>query len=113
VFTAPGVVAIVDVPVITPSESEVVPETKTSPAPPPPPRLPNPPPPPPPTTTTSIAETPVGVVQLHVVTVVKVTVVNPPDDTGVAGLQLANGVPATPVDAGLELEPFSARNKTV
>jgi hypothetical protein len=30
-------------------------------------------------------------------------------------LQLANGVPATPVDAGLELEPFKviARNKTV
>jgi hypothetical protein len=73
-------VAIVDVPVTTPLESEVVPETKTSPEPPPPPRLPNPPPPPPPTTATSIAVTPVGTVHPHVVSDVKVTVVYPPED---------------------------------
>ena len=78
--TAPGVVAIVDVPLTTPLESEVVPETKTSPAPPPPPRLPNPPPPPPPTTATSIAVTPDGVVQLHVVRDVKVRIVYPPEE---------------------------------
>jgi hypothetical protein len=56
--------------------------------------------------------TPSGILQLQVVTVVKVTVVKPPAET-VAGLQLASGVPVTPVAAGLELEPFNARNKTV
>jgi hypothetical protein len=70
-------VAIVDVPLTTPLESEVVPEIKTSPAPPPPPRLPNPPPPPPPTTATSIAVTPDGVVQTQLPTEVILSVVYP------------------------------------
>jgi hypothetical protein len=71
----PGVVEIVDVfdKTVLATDDEV-PVTSTSPAPPPAPRLPKPPPPPPPTTATSIAEIPVGVVQLHVVTVVNVRV---------------------------------------
>jgi hypothetical protein len=75
--TAPGVLVIGEVPETTPLESEVVPETNTSPAPPPPPKLPNPPPPPPPTTATSIFVMSLGVVQLHVDKDVKVRVVYP------------------------------------
>jgi hypothetical protein len=109
VVAVPGVVAMVDVPVIAPPESEVVPDTKTSPAPPPPPRLPNPPPPPPPMTATSIAFTPVGVVQLQVVTAVNVTSVYPPEDVLVGEQAENEGVPLVIEDSVPIPSEFTAR----
>jgi hypothetical protein len=94
-IVAPGVVEIVEVPETIPLETEADPVTKTSPAPPPPPSSPNPPPPPPPTTIASIAVTPAGTLQLHVVELVKVRTVYPAGGDGlVTGEQAANvGVP--------------------
>jgi hypothetical protein len=109
VVAVPGVVVMVDVPVIAPPESEVVPDTKTSPAPPPPPRLPNPPPPPPPITATSIAFTPVGVVQLQVVTAVNVTSVYPPEDVLVGEQSENEGVPLVIEDSVPIPSEFTAR----